>query len=586
MEGNPAIEELERRVETLEHRNRILSAIRSVSQLIVREKDRGRLIQGTCDNLIETRGYYNAWVALFDETGTLVHSAEAGLGEEFQRMVAKLERGETPSCWKQALYQSEAVIIYDPVASCGECPLAYNYVDKTAMASRLEHEEKVFGLLTVSIPREFAESLEETRLLQEVAKDIGFALHNLEMEEERNRVEQELQAAKKQAEKASKAKSDFLAKMSHEMRTPMNSLLGTLRLTLSSDLPGKQRARLQVAKDSAESLLWLVNDLLDLSKIGDGQFSLHEKEFRPRRLLKNVLKEMELLASEKGIDVALSVDPELPAYLVGDPYRVKRILINLLSNAIKFTDHGSIRVAARQLELSGNGSEGEVFIDRVLFTVEDSGAGMSSEKLEALLAISDQENSHGLSAERGEGLGLSICQKLVQQMNGRMWAESELGQGSTFYVEIPFKTDGVLSNEWDTLSDAEQKEHPPSLRILLVEDERMNQIFTHDLLSSNGHRVEIVEDGRQALDILTRKSFDLVLMDIRLPVMDGIEATRRIRTADPRLANPEIPIIGLSAHAATEDELNRFQEAGFNDYLVKPVDFETLFGSFREVLLR
>ncbi len=400
---------------------------------------------------------------------------------------------------------------------------------------------------------------------------------------ERKQYEASLIRAKQYAEEASSAKSDFLARMSHEIRTPMNSILGMLRLVLSNDMPDKQRERIEVAKGSAESLLWLLNDLLDLSRIEAGRFSLHKKEFRPRQLLHNAIKEMELLASEKGVSLSMSVDRELPTNLVGDPYRLKRILINLLSNAVKFTDEGWISLEARQLSMAPCLDNGHLLTTTVLFKVVDTGKGIPPEHLNAIFESYEQGVNAAHSAEQGAGLGLAICKKLTEQMEGAIWAESEPGAGSVFYVRIPLETDGEIAEEAEPCSEGETGQELPPLRILLVEDERMNQIFTVDLLSSKGHQVEIAEDGKQALDLLSRKSYDVVLLDVRLPVMDGIETAMRIRTADPVEMNPGIPIVGLSAHAASEQELQRFRNAGFNEYVTKPVSFEKLFDALQKI---
>ena len=399
---------------------------------------------------------------------------------------------------------------------------------------------------------------------------------------ERKQYEASLIRAKDYAEEANSAKSDFLANMSHEIRTPMNSMLGMLRLVLSDDVPDKQRERIQVAKDSMESLLWLLNDLLDLSKIEAGRFSLHKKEFRPRRLLSNVLKEMELLASEKGVSLSMSVDRELPTNLVGDPYRIKRILINLLSNAVKFTNEGWITVEARQLHLAPCLGDDKLLTTTVLFKVADTGKGITPEHLQTIFESYEQGGNAAHSAEQGTGLGLAICKKLTEQMEGSIWAESEPGAGSVFYVKILLETDGEIAEEAAPCSEAELGVELPQLRILLVEDERMNQIFTVDLLSSKGHTVDVADDGEKALELLRRKSFDAVLMDIKLPVMDGIEAAMRIRTADPVEMNPAIPIIGLSANVASEEELQSYRNAGFTDYVTKPVSFEKLFDALKK----
>ena len=408
---------------------------------------------------------------------------------------------------------------------------------------------------------------------------------------QRKQAEQEIVQARQQAEKAqqqaelaNKHKSEFLARISHDIRTPMNSILGMLRLVLSSDINCKQRDRIQVAKSSAGSLLWLLNDLLDLSKIEADRFTLHDKEFRSRHLLNNVFREIGHMATEKGLKNYLAVGKDIPTILNGDPFRLKRILYNLLSNSIKFTYQGWIELEANQLDITPCSDDPDYFVSTILFRVKDTGQGIDPDKLEGVFHSYDQGGHDSLSAEQGTGLGLAICKKLTEQMGGHIWVDSRPGEGSTFYVQIPFKTDGQIGHDFEDQEHGESLDQIPAQRILVVEDQKMNQIFVEDLLSSYGHHVELADNGEQALNILSKKSFDLVLMDIRMPGMDGIETTMRIRTADPLIMNPDIPVIGLSAHAITEKEMDRFRNAGFNHYVVKPVDFEKLSSAMQEVL--
>jgi CheY-like chemotaxis protein len=223
-------------------------------------------------------------------------------------------------------------------------------------------------------------------------------------------------------------------------------------------------------------------------------------------------------------------------------------------------------------------------ITTVLFTIKDTGKGIDPDKLESIFDSYYQAVHDSLSPEQGAGLGLAICKNLSKLMGGSIWAESEPGQGSLFYVQLPFKTDGQIMEEPESVNDDANWPDSSPLNILLVEDQKMNQIFTVDLLSSYGHQITVAENGQEALDTLARSSFDLVLMDIKMPVMDGIETTMRIRTADPLLMNPDIPVIGISAHTVTDQEMQRFQYAGFSSYVVKPVNFEKLFTAIEEVL--
>ncbi|MGM0759991.1 MAG: ATP-binding protein, partial [Thermodesulfobacteriota bacterium] len=405
-----------------------------------------------------------------------------------------------------------------------------------------------------------------------------------EAEQEMVQAHKQAQKARQEAETANRHKSEFLARISHEIRTPMNSILGMLRLVLTADITGKQRDRIQVAKSSAESLLWLLNDLLDLSRIEADRFTLHDKEFRLRHLLNNVFKEIEHTAAEKGLKNYLAVGGDVPTILHGDPFRLKQVLFNLLSNSVKFTDQGWVELEASQLDSTPCSDDPDYFVSTVLFRIRDTGKGIDPDKSEAIFHSYDQGGHDSLSAEEGTGLGLAICKKLTEQMGGHIWVDSRPGKGCTFSVQIPFKTDGQIGHDFEVQEGGDCFAQMPAQRILVVEDQKMNRIFVEDLLSSNGHHVTLAENGEQALDMLSKSSFDLVLMDIRMPGMDGIETTMRIRTADPLIMNPDIPVIGLSAHVITEKEMDRFQNAGFNRYVVKPVDFEKLFSAMQEVL--
>ena len=214
----------------------------------------------------------------------------------------------------------------------------------------------------------------------------------------------------------------------------------------------------------------------------------------------------------------------------------------------------------------------------------DTGLGMDASEQNIIFDSYAQGRQDQLVTDQGTGLGLAICKKLSQELGGTIWAESEPGKGSTFWVKVPLKTDGEMAASAESCDQSNEAQRDTALRILLVEDQAMNQIFTVDLLTSHGHKVELAENGQQALDILREKSFDLVLMDIKMPVMDGIEATKRIRTSDPSIIPSDIPIIALSAHAVTNDDLANFRHTGFNQYVIKPISFEKLFTAMQEAM--
>ena len=409
---------------------------------------------------------------------------------------------------------------------------------------------------------------------------VGYQGSTRDISDRKRAEEAQLQA--KQAEAASKAKSDFLANMSHEIRTPMNSILGMLRLSLEGELSINQRQRIQVARDSAESLLWLLNDFLELSKIESQAFTLHKKPFHLPKLIDNVVSEHRVTAETKQLDLQVDYHPDLPEFVSSDAQRIRQVLVNLLSNALKFTGQGGVLVGALPVDGSKGGEAGRL----LRFFVQDTGIGIKPENQARVFSSYMQLVEDLGQGVHGAGLGLAICQRIVEHMGGRIWLESEPGQGSLFCFEIP-----VEHVDPDELPEDEDGSQPvptalPMLDILLVEDQMMNRIFAIDLLRTHGHAVDEAEHGQKALEMLQRKAYDVVLMDIRMPVMDGMTATRRIRAADPGVMDPHVPVIGLSAQAMPERRSEGITLAGMDAYIVKPINPDNLFTTIREVLIR
>ncbi|MDX8404253.1 MAG: ATP-binding protein [Mariprofundaceae bacterium] len=423
-------------------------------------------------------------------------------------------------------------------------------------------------------------SPENIRLFQDIANRFEGRLNQLLLYRELQTSEADLRSAIKQAEAANHAKSEFLSVMSHELRTPLHGIIGLQNL-IAADANGlndEQRENLLLAQQSAKSLRSLVNDVLDIAKIESGNMVLVQEEFLLFDCIRDALVPFILFVREKAITLSLNID-NVPAKIIGDESRLRQVLLNLVGNAVKFTHEGKISVQVHSNH------------DLLYFSIKDSGIGIPTEKIETIFEPFTQLETSSLNQQRGTGLGTSIVKRFVELMDGNIQVESSIGKGSCFTFQIPYHPVGVerISHSINATQDdlnivtmndcQEEQQHPVNqsyhIKALLAEDDPIGQRIAIKQLSRVGIEVDAVNNGKSAWKKIRDNSYDLLLTDLRMPGMSGIELTQKIRTLERDSNLPHLPIIGLSAHALDE-VAKECSEAGMDHFMTKPVDPETI----------
>ncbi len=482
-----------------------------------------------------------------------------------------LQKGKKESIITQGSYCSRVVKEKTPVSYevLNYDKQGIGYWTITTLTPVLNKHEEVEHIIAIDSDITIRRQMEE-----ELMQANKIAEHSLR---KGNKALTELMIAKKQLEESMKVKEQFLANMSHEIRTPMNAIIGFTNLLLKTPIDGDQHQYVNAIKTSGENLLVIINDILDFSKIQSGKVTLEQIELNFSTLLPPIVEVMKGKAAEKNIRFLTSIDERIPDQVLGDPVRLNQILLNLIGNAIKFTDHGEVKVA---LELVGEKADAV----EVLFSVTDTGIGIESSKLSSIFEGFTQATNETTRKYGGTGLGLSIVKQLVELQGGRVHVKSAPGKGSSFIFVLEFKRCNKKLNPELESAHEDNLANPlyEGLRILLVEDNTLNQVLAKKVLTDWKWNVDIAETGVSAVQKIRDNDFDLVLMDIQLPEMDGYEATRQIRkyTAEPKT---NIPIIAMTAHAIN-GEAEKCLRAGMNDYVSKPFDPKDLYHKVVNVL--
>lgn len=421
---------------------------------------------------------------------------------------------------------------------------------------------KKIALLTVNLERSERQVEVLSNMLKEAVNEYDNAM-------------EELRTAKARADRASRSKSDFLANMSHEIRTPMNGIIGMINILMRTSLKEDQKTYAEMVAQSADNLLMIINDILDFSKIEAGKLEFETIDFDFHHVIAETVRLSAFRANEKNMQVSHHIAPNIPNVLRGDPGRLRQVITNLLSNAIKFTDQGEVKIS---IHLSDEKKK----TLKLRFDVRDTGIGIAKEKKDLLFQSFSQLDPSTTRRFGGTGLGLAICKSLVEKMGGRIGVQSDMGKGSTFWFTASFarpapdaKPDAKQLIAPHLESNSAKNKCHRDIRILLVEDNDINQMVVVRLLEDFGLKPDVAENGLEALKMMSATGYDLVLMDIQMPVMDGYEATTRIRDLQSGVRNHDLPIIAMTANAMQGDQ-EKCLQTGMSDYIAKPVDSQEL----------
>jgi len=567
--------------EKLKHLNNVLRAVRSISQFIVKEKNTKKLISKACENLTENRGYHNAWIILMDKYGEVNEYAHSGVGIIFNKIVESVKNKKFVKCINDAISSTNIIIIGDPLSICKNCPMSGKYNNASAMSRSIQYEGKLYGVICAAVTKEFVNSPEEIQLFKEISDDIAYALNHLDEEKKRKETAKRLKLAKIEAEKAAlkameadRSKSEFLANMSHEIRTPLNAILGFSEI-LKEQLKDPKYSRFtDTIITSGKTLLGLINDILDLSKIEAGKIDFQYRPVDPQALFNDISRIFEIKIKDKGLRFLTDIDQKLPASLLLDEVRIRQILFNLVGNAVKFTDEGYV-----ELKVKGIFYPDRSKID-LIFSVKDTGIGISEEDKIIIFDAFKQSSGQSIKKYGGTGLGLAITKRLVEMMNGTISVESVLGKGSVFKIKMKEVAVASLDPDFESKKSLAQDIIFCKQNVLVVDDIESNRLLLNEILTIYGLNVIEAINGKEAINMAENKKPDIILMDLRMPVMDGYEAIRILK-ANKNLNRIPVIVLTASTMKSTEEDIKNINCDG---YIRKPVSRYELISELKKYL--